>query len=67
MVMCTLTGSRILNDADVFPASLCLGSDGEGRGGDMSREPGFLDAEKTSILNWRVCWVRSKTLGNPVK
>lgn len=65
--MRTLPGSQIQNKADVFPASLCLGSNGEGRGGDTSREPSFLDAEKWSILNWRVCWVRSKTSGNPCK
>lgn len=65
--MWTLPGSQIQNEADVFPASLCLGFNGESRGGDTSREPGFLDAEKQSILNWRACWVRSKTSGNPCK
>lgn len=66
--MWTLPGSQIQNEADVFPASLCLGFNGEGRGGDTSRGPGFLDAEKQSILNWRGVLGKVKgTSGNPCK
>ena len=62
-----LPGVWILKEADIFPTSLCLGSDGGGGGGDKPRETGITGAKKWNILNWRLCWVRSKTAGTSCK
>lgn len=62
-----LPGVWILKEADIFPTSLCLGSNGGGGGGDKPGETCITHAKKWSILNWRVWRVRSKTAGTSCK